>query len=138
VAFASYSTFGQPPGERSSKIQDAVKLLDDMNAPFEYEGEMAVDVALDPDQRTLYPFSRLTEPANVLIMPGMHSASISAKLLGAAGGASVIGPLLLGLSRPVQICRLGASVSDIVNMAASAAYQMYEPAIGARAGTRTA
>jgi malate dehydrogenase (oxaloacetate-decarboxylating)(NADP+) len=138
VAFASYSTFGQPPGERSSKIQDAVKLLDMMNVSFEYEGEMAVDVALDPDHRTLYPFSRLTEPANVLIMPGMHSASISAKLLGSAGGATVIGPVLLGLSKPVQICRLGASVSDIVTMAATAAYQMSEPFAQAQAGTRTA
>jgi malate dehydrogenase (oxaloacetate-decarboxylating)(NADP+) len=127
VAFSSYSTFGQPPGERSGKLQEAVRLLDQRKPGFEYEGELAVDVALDPDHRTLYPFSRLTEPANVLIMPAIHSASISSKLLGAAGGATVIGPLLLGLSRPVQICRLGASVSEIVNLAAAAAYQVSEP-----------
>jgi malate dehydrogenase (oxaloacetate-decarboxylating)(NADP+) len=127
VAFASYSTFGQPPGERSAKLQEAVTLLDARKPGFEYEGELAVDVALDPDHRNLYPFSRLSEPANVLIMPAIHSASIASKLLSAAGGATVIGPLVLGLSRPVQICRLGASVSDIVNLAAVAAYQLAEP-----------
>jgi malate dehydrogenase (oxaloacetate-decarboxylating)(NADP+) len=123
VAFASYSTFGQPEGERAGKMRDAARLLDERKVDFEYEGELAVDVALDPDHRTLYPFSRLTEPANVLIMPAIHSASIASKLLGAAGGATVIGPLLLGLSRSVQICRLGAPVSDIVTMAAAAAYR---------------
>jgi malate dehydrogenase (oxaloacetate-decarboxylating)(NADP+) len=127
VAFASYSTFGQPPGERAGKLQEACRILDERKPDFEYEGEIAVDVALDPDHRTLYPFSRLTEPANVLIMPAIHSASIAAKLLGAAGGATVIGPVILGLSKPVQFCRLGASVSDIVTMAATAAYQGSEP-----------
>jgi malate dehydrogenase (oxaloacetate-decarboxylating)(NADP+) len=123
VAFTSYSTFGQPTGERSEKIQEAVRLLDTRKAAFEYEGELAADVALDPDHHSLYPFSRLTEPANVLIMPAIHSASIASKLLASAGGATVIGPLLLGLSKSVQICRLGATVSDILASAAAAAYQ---------------
>jgi malate dehydrogenase (oxaloacetate-decarboxylating)(NADP+) len=128
LAFLSYSSFGNPPGERTTKIQDAVSRLDALGVDFEYEGEMAADVALDPDHHQLYPFSRLTQPANVLIMPAVHSASIAVRLLKAAGGATVIGPMLVGLEKPVQIARLGASVSDIVNLAGIAAYDLNAPA----------
>ena len=124
VAFLSYSSFGNPPGERTAKIQHAVSILDELGVDFEYEGEMAADVALDPDHHQLYPFSRLTQPANVLIMPAVHSASIAVRLLKAAGGATVIGPMLVGLEKPVQIARLGASVSDIVNLAGIAAFDL--------------
>ncbi len=124
VAFISYSTFGQPHGDRMQKLTQALALLDERGVDFEYEGEMAADIALDPDHRRLYPFSRLTEPANVLVMPAIHSASIATKLLDAVGGATVLGPLLMGLDKSVQICRLGAPVSDIVNMATIAAYDV--------------
>lgn len=128
VAFLSYSNFGNPPGERSEVVRSAVKLLDAAHAngaiEFEYEGEMNVDVALNPDARRQFPFARLTEAANVLIMPGAHSASISTKLLASLGSATVIGPILNGLAVPVQICNLGASVSEIVNMAAIVAYDI--------------
>jgi malate dehydrogenase (oxaloacetate-decarboxylating)(NADP+) len=127
VAFLSYSSFGNPPGERSEKMQHAVRILDELGVDFEYEGELAADVALDPEHHQLYPFSRLTEPANVLIMPAVHSASIAVRLLKAAGGATVIGPMLVGLEKPVQIARLGASVSDIVNLAGIAAYDLNAP-----------
>ena len=122
VAFLSYSTFGNPAGARSEKIQEAVTLLDQEDVDFEYEGEMNVDVALDKSHRFLYPFSRLTGPANVLVMPAIHSASISTKLLRIGGGATVLGPMLLGFEKPVQIARLGASVNEILNLAALAAY----------------
>ncbi|SDM86915.1 NADP-dependent malic enzyme [Maricaulis salignorans] len=124
LAFLSYSSFGNPPGERSEKMQDAVRILDKLGVDFEYEGELAADIALDPDHHELYPFSRLSEPANVLIMPAVHSASIAVRLLKAAGGATVIGPMLVGLEKPVQIARLGASVTDIVNLASIAAYDL--------------
>jgi len=122
VAFLSYSTFGNPSGDRSDKLRRAVQILDERGVDFEYEGEMNVDVALDPSHRFLYPFSRLKGPANVLVMPAIHSASIATKLLRMAGGATVIGPMLVGVEKPVQIARLGASVSDITTLAALAAY----------------
>jgi malate dehydrogenase (oxaloacetate-decarboxylating)(NADP+) len=123
LAFLSYSTFGNPPGERMEKVRDGVALLDAKgNVGFEYDGEMAVDVALNPDARRLYPFARLTGPANVLVMPAIHSASISTKMAAALGGATVIGPLLVGLKSSVQIAQLDATVQDIVNLAAFAAY----------------
>ena len=122
VAFLSYSSFGNPPGERTEKMAGAVKILDARGVDFEYEGEMAADVALNPDHHELYPFSRLTEPANVLVMPAVHSASIATRLLKAAGAATVIGPVIVGLEKPVQIARLGSSVSDIVNLAGLAAF----------------
>jgi malate dehydrogenase (oxaloacetate-decarboxylating)(NADP+) len=124
VAFLSYSTFGNPSGDRADAIQEAVAALDGRDTDFEYEGEMNADVALDPDHRRLYPFSRLSGPANVLIMPAIHSASIATKLMGAAGGATVLGPMLLGLEKPVQIARLGAGVSDILTLAALAAHDL--------------
>ncbi|OLF75490.1 malic enzyme [Maricaulis sp. W15] len=122
VAFLSYSTFGNPSGDRSDKLSRAVQILDERGVDFEYEGEMNVDVALDPSHRFLYPFSRLKGPANVLVMPAIHSASIATKLLRMAGGATVIGPMLVGVEKPVQIARLGASVSEITTLAALAAY----------------
>ncbi|MBO6730907.1 MAG: NADP-dependent malic enzyme [Maricaulis sp.] len=122
VAFLSYSTFGNPAGQRSEKLQRAVEILDERGVDFEYEGEMNVDVALDKSHRFLYPFSRLKGPANVLVMPAIHSASIATKLLRAGGGATVLGPMLLGFERPVQIARLGASVSEITHLATLAAY----------------
>ncbi|MBV9512157.1 MAG: NADP-dependent malic enzyme, partial [Caulobacteraceae bacterium] len=122
VAFMSSSTFGNPTGERSSKVREAVSLMDAMQVDFEYEGEMSPELALDPHQRSNYPFMRLTDSANVLIMPAVHSASISTKLLQTLGEATVIGPILLGLSKSVQICPLSASVSKIMTMATVAAY----------------
>ncbi len=124
VAFMSYSTFGNPTGERSDRVKQAVALLEDRDVDFEFEGEMPPDMALDPAMWTNYPFQRLTQPANVLIMPAIHSASISTKLVEALGGTTVVGPLLLGLSKPVQICKLSDPVSKIVTMATLAAYDI--------------
>ncbi|MGA0602932.1 NADP-dependent malic enzyme [Caulobacter sp. KR2-114] len=124
LAFMSYSSFGSPMGTRSAKVREAVELLDKRGGcDFEYEGEMPPELALDPHARENYPFMRLSGPANVLIMPAIHSASISTKLLQSLGEATVVGPLLLGLSKPVQICPLSASVSKILNMAMMAAYE---------------
>jgi malate dehydrogenase (oxaloacetate-decarboxylating)(NADP+) len=124
VALLSHSNFGNPRMERSEKIRDAVALLDRReDIEFEFEGEMNVDVALNENMRELYPFSRLSEPANVLVMPALHSASIATSLLTTAGGATVIGPVLTGLSRPIQIAPLGGAVSDVVTFAALAAFQ---------------
>jgi malate dehydrogenase (oxaloacetate-decarboxylating)(NADP+) len=123
VAFMSYSTFGNPMGDRSEKVRDAVAMLDQMEGvDFEYEGEMPPELALEPDGRTNYPFMRLSGPANVLIMPAIHSAAISTQLVKALGGATVIGPILLGLEHAVQICPLSASVSRILHMATVCAY----------------
>jgi malate dehydrogenase (oxaloacetate-decarboxylating)(NADP+) len=127
VAFLSYSTFGNPPGERGQRVHEAVQILEREGADFEFEGEMPPDVALEPEQWANYPFQRLTGPANVLIMPAIHSASISTKLVQALGGATVIGPLLLGLNRSVQICQLSDSVSRILTMATMAAYDLRSP-----------
>jgi malate dehydrogenase (oxaloacetate-decarboxylating)(NADP+) len=127
VALLSHSTFGTPKMERSEKIRDAVSILDRReDIEFEYEGEMNVDVALNANMRELYPFSRLSEPANVLVMPALHSASIATSLLTVAGDANVIGPALTGLARPIQIAPLGGTVSDIVTYATLAAFQAAE------------
>ena len=123
VAFLSYSSFGNPMGDRSAKIREAVSILDTMGVNFEYEGEMPPELALDPAKRANYPFMRLTGPANVLIMPAVHSAAISTKLVQELGEATVIGPVLLGMSKPVQICPLSASVTKILNMAIVAAFE---------------
>jgi len=118
VAFISYTTFGNPPGMHIEGLREAVKLLDGFHVDFEYEGEMAPDVALNYEyQRQYYPFSRLTGPANILVMPGLQSASLSAKLLRAVGGESVLGPYILGLEKPVQIAPMTASASDLVMLA---------------------
>ncbi len=122
VAMLAYSTFGHPPGERSERVQEAVRILDKRRVDFEYDGEMAADVALNPRLMQQYPFCRLSGPANVLIMPAYHSASIATKMLQELGGSTVIGPLIVGLNKPVQIVSLNAKDSDIVNMAAIAAY----------------
>jgi malate dehydrogenase (oxaloacetate-decarboxylating)(NADP+) len=122
VAMLAYSTFGHPPGERAQKVREAVQLLDARGVDFEYDGEMAADVALNPERMALYPFCRLTAPANVLVMPAFHSAAISTKMLQELGGSTVIGPILVGLERPVQIVPLGGRDADIVNMAVIAAY----------------
>ncbi|OHB36005.1 MAG: malic enzyme [Phenylobacterium sp. RIFCSPHIGHO2_01_FULL_70_10] len=122
VAFMSYSTFGNPMGIRSEKVREAVAMLDQMDLDFEYEGEMPPALALEPERRGNFPFMRLTGPANVLIMPAIHSAAISTQLVQAFGGATVIGPILLGLEKSVQICPLSASVSRILHTATLAAY----------------
>ncbi len=123
VAMLAYSTFGHPQGERSERVQEAVKILDKRRVDFEYDGEMAADVALNHKlMQQQYPFCRLSGPANVLVMPAFHSASISTKMLQELGGSTVIGPLLVGLNKPVQIVGLNAKDSDIVNMAALAAF----------------
>ncbi|MEJ0058283.1 MAG: NADP-dependent malic enzyme [Terricaulis sp.] len=128
VAFLSHSTFGNPRSDRADKVREAVSILDRReDVDFEYEGEMNPDVALSADARKLYPFSRLSEPANVLIMPAIHSASISTSLLATIGGATVIGPVLMGLERQIQIAPLGATVSDIVNFAKVAAFEAAFP-----------
>jgi malate dehydrogenase (oxaloacetate-decarboxylating)(NADP+) len=122
AAFISYTTFGNPPGAHVEGLREAVKLLDTFQVDFEYEGEMAPDVALNYEmQRRYYPFSRLSGPANILVMPGLQSASLSAKLLRAVGGESVLGPYILGLERPVQIAPMTASASDLVMLAVLAA-----------------
>ncbi|MEM5495680.1 NADP-dependent malic enzyme [Hoeflea sp. AS16] len=122
VAMLAYSTFGHPTGERSERVRDAVKILDKRRVDFEYDGEMAADVALNATVLEQYPFCRLSGTANVLVMPAFHSASISTKMLQELGGSTVIGPLLVGLDKSIQIVSMGAKDSDIVNMAAIAAY----------------
>ncbi|WP_373945768.1 NADP-dependent malic enzyme [Paracoccus marcusii] len=121
VAFLSFSNFGYPVSERAIKMAQAATVLDRRGADFEYEGEMTVDVALNMDAAARYPFSRLTAPANVLVVPARHSASISVKLMQEMAGATVIGPILTGVARPIQICSTNSTVSDILNMAAIAA-----------------
>jgi malate dehydrogenase (oxaloacetate-decarboxylating)(NADP+) len=121
VAMMASSTFGFPRSERSERIVEAVHILDKRQVDFEYDGEMAVDVALDREKLALYPFCRLTDTANVLIMPAIHSAAISTKLLQHVGGVSVLGPFLVGLEKPVQIVSLGAKMSEIYNAAIIAA-----------------
>ncbi|RED17161.1 NADP-dependent malic enzyme [Parasphingopyxis lamellibrachiae] len=121
VAFLSYSTFGNPPGNWLENIRDAVALLDARGVSFEYEGEMAPDVALNPKLMKNYQFSRLSEPANVLVMPGLQSANLSAKLLRELGGDHVIGPMLVGMANPVQIATMSATASELVTLAVLAA-----------------
>ncbi|MGE3830349.1 MAG: NADP-dependent malic enzyme [Parvibaculaceae bacterium] len=124
VAFLSYSTFGYPRGDRAEYVRRAVSVLDRRNVDFEYDGEMAADVALSREAMSLYPFCRLTAPANVLVMPAAHSASISTKMLQQLGGVTVIGPLLTGLDKPVQIASMSATATDIVNLAVIASYDI--------------
>jgi malate dehydrogenase (oxaloacetate-decarboxylating)(NADP+) len=123
VALLSFSNFGNPMREKAQRVRDAVALLDQRRVEFEYDGEMGADVALDHGlMRQLYPFCRLSGAANVLIMPALHTANVSAKLLTQLGGGTVIGPLLTGLTHSAQIVELGATVSDLVTMAALAAH----------------
>ncbi|HEY0325441.1 MAG TPA: NADP-dependent malic enzyme [Allosphingosinicella sp.] len=122
VAFLSYSTFGNPEGNYLERIREAVRILDARGeVPFEYEGEMPPDVALNPKMQKVYPFSRLTGPANVLIMPGLQTANIAAKLLKELGGDAMIGPMLVGMQKPVQIASMTATASDLVTLAVLAA-----------------
>ncbi len=123
VAFLSFSTFGDPKGHIPGSLREAVKLLDERQVDFEYDGEMAADVALDPVLRAhLYPFCRLTGPANVLVMPGLHAAHILTKAVPRLTSATTIGPLLMGMSRPVQIVPMDASVTQLLDMACLAAH----------------
>ena len=121
VAFLSYSTFGNPEGRWLDNIREAVGVLDGRQVGFEYEGEMAPDVALNPRQLGNYPFARLSGPANVLVMPGLQSANISAKLLRELGGDDIIGPMLIGMEKPVQIAPMTATASELVTLAVLAA-----------------
>jgi malate dehydrogenase (oxaloacetate-decarboxylating)(NADP+) len=121
VAFLSFSTFGYPVSERAEKMHKAPRVLDSRRVDFEYEGEMTVDVALNAKAQENYPFSRLTGPANVLVVPARHSASISVKLMQEMAGATVIGPILSGVGKPVQVCSTVSTVNDILNMAVIAA-----------------
>ncbi|MCH4891774.1 MULTISPECIES: NADP-dependent malic enzyme [unclassified Sphingomonas] len=121
VAFLSYSTFGNPEGKWIDNIRGAVCVLDGRDVGFEYEGEMAPDVALNPVQLAKFPFARLSGPANVLIMPGLQSANISAKLLRELGGDTMIGPMLLGMEKSVQIAPMTSTASELVTLAVLAA-----------------
>ena len=126
VAFVSFSTFGSPVSERAVKMSLAPKVLDERGVDFEYEGEMTVDVALNAESQKNYPFSRLTGPANILIVPARHSASISVKLMQEMAGATVIGPILTGLDKSIQICSTTSTSNDILNMAILAACKVGE------------
>jgi len=121
VAMLSFSTFGNPMREKAARIRDAVKVLDDMGVPFEYDGEMSADVALNKELMSLYPFCRLSGPANVLIMPALHTANISSKMLQELGDGVMLGPILMGLKKSVQILQMNANVSQIISLAAIAA-----------------
>ncbi len=121
VAFLSFSNFGSALKTESSRIKHAVEILDSMKVKFEYDGEMTADVALSMDKMSKYPFCRLTAPANILICPGLHSASIATKLLEELGNCTVVGPILHGFEKPVQIVTMRSSINDIINMAAFAA-----------------
>jgi malate dehydrogenase (oxaloacetate-decarboxylating)(NADP+) len=122
VALLAHSTFGKPMSERSVHLREARDILENRKVDFEFEGEMQPDVALNQKFKTIYPFSKLSAPANILIMPAIHSAAISTKLLKELGGCTLIGPLLIGLDKPIEIATLRSKVSDIFNMAAIAAF----------------
>jgi malate dehydrogenase (oxaloacetate-decarboxylating)(NADP+) len=122
VALLAFSTFGNPEAERSERVREAVQILDRRRVDFEYDGEMGADVALNPEIMAAYPFCRLSGPANVLVMPAYHSAAIATKMLQELGGSTVIGPLIVGLDRPVQIAPINVRDSDLVNMATLAAF----------------
>ena len=122
VAFLSHSTFGQPITSRTKHIRDAVEILKSKKVDFKFDGDMQPDVALNEEYAELYPFSEIVGNANILIMPGQHSAAISYKIIKELGGAKVIGPLLIGLGQPIEIAPLRSSTSDILNLASVAAY----------------
>ncbi len=121
VAFASFSNFGYPVSERAEKMHIAPSILDARGADFEYDGEMTADVALNPEVMARYPFCRLSGPANILVMPARHSASISVKMMQELAGATVIGPILAGVEKPIQLCSTNSTSNDILNMAVVAA-----------------
>ena len=122
VAFVSHSTFGQPSTARTKHIKDAVEILKEKNVDFQFDGDMQPDVALDEEYKNLYPFSKIVGNANILIMPGQHSAAISYKMMKTLGDTKVIGPLLIGLGLPIEIAPLRSSTSEILNLASIAAY----------------
>jgi len=122
VAFVSHSTFGQPATNSTKHIRDAVEILQDRKVDFQFDGDMQPDVALNEEYKELYSFSGIVGNANILIMPGQHSAAISYKMMKSLGGAKVIGPLLIGLGQPIEIAPLRSSTSDILNLASVAAY----------------
>ncbi len=122
IAFVSHSTFGQPLTSRTKHIKNAVEILKNMNVNFEFDGDMQPDVALNEEYKSLYPFSKIVGNANILIMPGQHSAAISYKMMKTLGDAKVIGPLLIGLGLPIEIAPLRSSTSEILNLASIAAY----------------
>ncbi len=122
IAFLSHSTFGQPITSRTRHIRDAVEILKNKNVDFKFDGDMQPDVALNEKYAELYPFSEIVGNANILIMPGQHSAAISYKIIKEIGGAKIIGPLLIGLGQPIEIAPLRSSTSDILNLASVAAY----------------
>ncbi len=121
VAFASFSNFGYPVSERAEKMKMAAAVLDERGVGFEYDGEMTVDVALNPEVMKNYPFCRLSGPANILVVPARHSASISVKLMQEMGGATVIGPILTGIDKQVKLGSTTSTVTDIMHMAVMAA-----------------
>jgi malate dehydrogenase (oxaloacetate-decarboxylating)(NADP+) len=123
VALLSYSNYGSPMHDHAQGIRDAVALLDERGVNFEYDGDLSPDVALDESLRAIYPFCRLSGPANILIMPGLHSAHITSRLAPKLGGGGTIGPLLIGLQHAVQVVPMDASVSQIVDLATLAAHQ---------------
>jgi malate dehydrogenase (oxaloacetate-decarboxylating)(NADP+) len=122
IAFLSHSTFGQPITNRTKHIRDAVDILKKKNVDFKFDGDMQPDVALDERYKELYPFSEIVGNANVLIMPGQHSAAITYKTMKTLGGSKVIGPLLVGLGQAIEIAPLRSSTNDIINLASVAAY----------------
>ncbi|WP_415315269.1 NADP-dependent malic enzyme [Candidatus Pelagibacter sp. Uisw_137] len=122
VAFVSHSTFGQPLTSRTKHIKKAVEILKDKNVDFDFDGDMQPDVALNEEYKELYPFSNIVGNANILIMPGQHSAAISYKMMKSLGNTKVIGPLLIGLGQPIEIAPLRSSTSEIINLASIAAY----------------
>ncbi|MCI2400054.1 NADP-dependent malic enzyme [Aliiroseovarius subalbicans] len=121
VAFVSFSTFGYPISERAEKMHEAPAILEARGVDFEFDGEMTADVALNPDVMAQYPFCRLSGPANILVVPARHSASISVKMMQELAGATVIGPILSGIDKPIQICSTNSTANDIMNMAVLAA-----------------
>ena len=122
VAFVSHSTFGQPVTSRTKHIRNAVEILKQKKVDFKFDGDMQPDVALSEEYNELYPFSEIVGNANILIMPGQHSAAISYKMMKTMSGAKVIGPLLIGLGQPIEIAPLRSSTSEILNLASVAAY----------------
>jgi len=122
VAFLSHSTFGKPVSKNTKHVRDAIELLKEKKVDFDFDGEMQPDVALNPIYKEIYPFSKIVGNANILMMPALHSAAISTKLMKSFGGAKLIGPLLIGLGMPIEVAPLRSSTSDILNLASIAAY----------------
>ena len=122
VAFLSHSTFGKPVSKKTIHVRDAIELLKNKKVDFKFDGEMQPDVALNPIYRDVYPFSKIVGNANILIMPALHSAAISTKLMKSFGGAKLIGPLLIGLGLPIEVAPLRSSTSEILTLASIAAY----------------